>query len=146
MICIEGNELAKFHLLYQIIELLINKIFSVEIQEIISKLGDNTDKLFDVKEELTNLANEKRRVKRLFNDYSGDINNKEALTEKCNELLVCASKNMQDEVASAIYSTRNLLVHEYRSIPKENYVLIKEVNEIFIDNLIDILLSYKVPQ
>lgn len=141
----EGSPLTRFHLLYQVIELLIGKIFDKELQKIVDILAQKSNSLFDVKEDLNELAGEKRRVKRLFNDCSGELVNKSALMDKCNELLTCTEKKTQDKVEAAIYSVRNLLVHDYRSIPRNKQYLIKEINSLLLDNLIDILLTYKEP-
>ena len=57
------SPLAKFHMLYQIIELLIGDIFSYEFTSFSKKISEDTNNLFDLKDELQKLTGEKYRVK-----------------------------------------------------------------------------------
>lgn len=89
--------LAKFHMLYQIVELLIGDIFSYEFTNFIKKISEDTNNLFDLKDELQRLTGEKYRVKELFNTYSrieGTL--KEKLMDVCNDILKQSSKKEND--------------------------------------------------
>ena len=125
----EKKDLLKFYLMYQIIELIMEKIFNKELLNIIDSLSNDEKSLFDVKEDLSKVANEKDRINKLTNKYSGPgITCIEELQESCNRLLECQGKKTANSVGNSLYTVRNLLVHNYREVTKENRRLIKDIN------------------
>lgn len=135
--------LAKFHMLYQIVELLIGDIFSYEFTSFSKKISENTNNLFDLKDELQKLTGEKYRVKELFNTYSR-INGtlKEKLMDVCNEILKESSKKEKADVGDSLYSVRCLVFHNYGSIPSKARKLIEAINEIFEKVVIELLITF----
>ena len=101
-------------MLYQIVELLIGDIFSYEFTSFSKKISEDTNNLFDLKDELQKLTGEKYRVKELFNTYSR-INGtlKEKLMDVCNEILKESSKKEKADVGDSLYSVRCLVFHNY---------------------------------
>lgn len=137
--------LAKFHMLYQIIELLIGDIFSYEFTIFSKKISEDTNNLFDLKDELQKLTGEKYRVKELFNTYSRiDRILKDKLMDVCNEILKEASKKEKVDVGDSLYSVRCLVFHNYGSIPSEARELIKDINEIFEKVVIELLITFNI--
>lgn len=137
--------LAKFHMLYQIIELLIGDIFSYEFTDFSKKISEDTNNLFDLKDELQKLTGEKYRVKELFNTYSRiDRILQKRLKDVCNELLKKASKKEKVDVGDSLYSVRCLVFHNYGNIPSEARELIEEINEIFEEVVIELLITFNI--
>lgn len=137
---------AKFHMLYQIVELLIGDIFSHEFTDFSKKISEDGNDLFDLKDELQRIAGEKYRVKRLFNEYShigGML--KEKLMDVCNEILKESSKEVKVNAEESLYSVRCLVFHDYGSIPSEARELIKAINEVFEKVVIELLVSFNFP-
>lgn len=137
--------LAKFHMLYQIVELLIGDIFSYEFMDFNKKISEDTNNLFDLKDELQKLTGEKYRVKELFNTYSRiDETLKENLMDVCNEILKKSSKKEKRNVGDSLYSVRCLIFHSYGSIPSEARELIEAINEIFEKIVIELLITFNI--
>ena len=123
--------LAKFHMLYQIVELLIGDIFSYEFTNFSKKISEDTNNLFDLKDELQKITGEKYRVKELFNTYS-----------RIDGILKEASKKEKFDVGDSLYSVRCLVFHNYGSIPSEARELIEAINEIFEKVVIELLITF----
>lgn len=138
----EKSALLKFYLLYQVIELLMEKIFNNEFTNIMDKLSKSSNSLFDLKEDLGEVANEKVRIKKLFNNYCSSIQYSSELMQTCNKLLEKSNKKTWTSVAESLYSVRNLLVHQYRGIPKEELMLIDDINYYFESVIVDIVIIY----
>ena len=81
------HHLVKFYMLYQVIELLIENIFNSELKVMLDGLSKDEKNLFQVKEDLGNLANESERIKKLFNRYSTYHESRAELMKLCNILL-----------------------------------------------------------
>lgn len=79
---------SKFHLLYQIIEILIGVVFNYKIKELIYEMKNSSNDLFDKREKLNDITTEKRRVVWLFNDFAKIEPQKlDRLNKLCIELL-----------------------------------------------------------
>lgn len=132
-------------MLYQIIELLIGDIFSYEFMTFSKKISEDTNNLFDLKDELQKLTGEKYRVKELFSTYARiDGMLKEKLMDVCNEILKEASKKEKADVGDSLYSVRCLVFHNYGGIPSEARKLIEDINEIFEKVVIELLIKFDV--
>lgn len=134
--------LVKFHLLYQIIELLIERIMNREIK----KVADNfncDERGREILEKLQEISTEKYRIGLLFSDKykNGDIQ-LSTLKNSCNELLELVEKK-KDNVGSALYCIRNYIFHSYRNLTKEYIPLLEKINENFEREIINIILNYK---
>lgn len=139
----DNHHLVRFYLLYQVIELLIEKIFKSEFTRMLESMKTSEKSLFQIKDELGNIAKEKQRIKKLFNFYTSEGSYKNQLIESCNRLL--KSIDRKEEVTSyeALYSVRNLFVHEYRSIPNDCFELIDEINDVFENLIIEMSITLK---
>ncbi len=141
----ERSPLARFHMLYQMVELLIGDIFSYEFIELSSKISADTNNLFDLKDELQRLSGEKYRVKELFSTYSHmDGTIKEKLRDACNEILKQSAKKEKADVADSLYSVRCLIFHNFGSIPSKAREIIKDINVIFEKVVIELLVTFNI--
>ena len=139
--------LAKFHMLYQIVELLIAEIFSYEFSKFIGEMSFDTNNLFDLKDELQKMTGERYRVQKLFNTYS-QINGEEEkknLIELCNRILKQSDKKERKEIGESLYSVRCLIFHDYGSIPVESREIIEEINDFFESIIIELLITFNLP-
>ena len=104
---------------------------------------DNTGALFDKRDELGNMVLEKQRVKWLFSNYveiSGE--NVRILDDYCKEMLQVNGKKISATMAENLYSVRCLLVHNMYILSDESHRLLRELDNAFIDVLMDMLLSF----
>nr|WP_298789726.1 hypothetical protein [uncultured Allomuricauda sp.] len=143
----QKHELIRFHLLYQVIELLIEKVFQNELGSIIQDFDNNINNFYDIKEKLANVANEKSRINKLFNRYcTGQAVLLKELKISCNNLLKQVDpENEQDSPPKAIYKIRSLVFHSFRSLPNEYDEKLKSINDNFELLLIASLNSFKYP-
>lgn len=135
----EASYLLKFYLLYQVIELILEKIFDKEFKDIVHGLSSNDKSLFDTKETLSTIANEKYRIKKLFTNYSKNIEALEELKIRCNLLLEKKGKKKYTTGAESLYSVRNLLVHLSRIVNDNDKELINEINMYFEICIIELI-------
>lgn len=147
----EGGPLVRFYLLYQVIELLIDKVFNNEFKSLVSDLDEGKNSLFTSKDKLTDMANEKSRIRKLFTNYTKIEVEIDLIIEMCKKLLESVDKkliesekenNKEHNLATNLYKVRNLLVHNYRAIDKDDRVYIDEINKLFEEVLIDLLITY----
>ena len=136
----------RFHLCYQIIELLISRVFDHKFQTIIGKLSLNPENLFDLKDDFTKITGEKERVKCLFEDYSScDRRDIGPLQAACEKFLTQNGKKVNGNYYYDLYSVRCLLVHKLYSIKKESYQQLDDINRPFLNIVIDMVLSFHMP-
>lgn len=137
----EDHHLVKFYLLYQVIELLIEKIFDMELSKLITDLSSHSKTLFQIKENLSDIAKEKERIQKLFTVYTSDNDNisKRTLMNLCNAFLDRMGRKQAISSPHALYGVRNFLVHEYRSIPVSDHYLIDDINDVFEKVIIALL-------
>ncbi|QGY47248.1 hypothetical protein GM418_27365 [Maribellus comscasis] len=126
----QEHELVRFHLLYQVIELLIEKVFQVDLSSIISDFNNNSDDFYDIRERLSKTANEKSRIDKLFNSFCGiPINYLNDLRHSCNDFLTSVKPEyVQDTPTKALYKTRSLVFHSLRALPVNYETNLKNVN------------------
>ena len=140
----EQEAFAKFHIYYQIIEILITIVFEDKFKRFVEQLIENTDSLFDKRDELGNMVIEKQRVKWLFSNYvslSGETVN--ILNDQCKKLLNLSEKETSDIMAENLYSVRCLLVHSMYILCDESNEVLKEINKNFLDIIMEMLLTFK---
>ncbi len=140
------HPLVKFHMLYQVIELLIEKIFNFELKKLLDGLSKEEKNLFHLKEELGIIANESDRIRKLFNDYSKFDESRKDLKDLCNKLLEAVGRDKKKNAEKALYSVRNLYVHDYRSIPSELTNYINEINILFEKVVIETIHTFKLSE
>ncbi len=149
----EQHPLVKFHLLYQVIELLIEKVLRHEFKAVCDELKAVCDKLeekkiyiHDLQEHIKDFIPEEKRIKKLFSDYEKNLDI-EDLRNQCDSLLQAIGKAEQtgEGIAKSLYAVRNFIVHDYRSLPKLQIDTLKDINSHFEILLVDMLLNLEMP-
>jgi len=149
----ERHPLVKFHVLYQIIELLIEKVlyngvdnFKTNFENLLQDLKSKTIDTRKIQDEIGVFVSEKDRIKKLFYDYSKNCDRElqKLLSEQCSVLLdKIGKKEDGGEIEKSLYSVRNLIVHNYRVIQKLETGLLMEINSLFEILVSDLLINYK---
>lgn len=130
------NPLLEFHLLYQIIELLIGVIYSQEIQKLVEdKVGLSAMEPHKLVEKLHDIADDSKRVKSLFVRFSGH-------TEEFKEVyrqFFGGSDLPKLNLGEMIYSVRNYVVHHYHTLTAFQKVALPSVNLELESIILDLL-------
>jgi len=142
----EQHPLVKFHLLYQVIELLLEKVLHHELKTVYDKLKKKEIYTRDLQDEIKKFIAEEQRITKLFSDYEKNLDTID-LQNQCDLLLQALGKSEQKGkgVAKSLYAVRNFIVHDYRSLPKSQIATLKEINSYFEILLIDMLLNLEMP-
>ena len=142
-----GQEFARFYVYYQLVEILITAVFKNHFEMFISTINSNINNLFDNKDKLNSIINEKNRIKMLFGSYTSiECEKKEVLNNTCLDLLRRCGKKESHEVADNLYMVRCLLVHELYSVGEDCETIIKAVNDAFLEVIFDALFSFNAGQ
>jgi hypothetical protein len=145
----ENHPLVQFHLLYQIVELLIENVFRCEEKRILT-FGKDVDKTpHDLIKELQKYGDEDHRIKKLFERYlrkNGNFSYTASL-QTFNDLLIKFNRE-KSVVAEALYQVRNIIVHDLRGVAEidHDYSILKEINSEFEKLTVEILSSYIEPE
>ncbi|EFJ7398209.1 hypothetical protein ACP37V_001113 [Escherichia coli] len=145
---IERNIAFKFFILYQIIELLIERVYQHQQNIIISNLVANVGNLSKSKDiigSFQEISSEKRRLKLLFSKYINNFENKTTLTASCYALVRDAIDQSIDEgkdIVEYFYPIRNFIVHNYRNFPENKLRILDDIINEFINALPSILKNY----
>ncbi|ENY9320500.1 hypothetical protein ACF5DM_001408 [Salmonella enterica] len=145
---IERNIAFKFFILYQIIELLIERVYQHQQNIIISNLVANVGNLSKSKDiigSFQEISSEKRRLKLLFSKYINNFENKTTLTTSCYALVRDAIDQSIDEgkdMVEYFYPIRNFIVHNYRNFPENKLRILDDIINEFINALPSILKNY----
>ena len=143
---LESNPVTRFYIYYQLIEILITKVFDNLFIDFVSKLRVSSENLFDQKEDLNKYSNEKYRLTRLCNDYSKieDTALINELKEKCIELLEYTnSKKTGDQMPESLYYVRCLLVHRMYVLDKDSEETLEKIDDLFLELCIKLLLTFR---
>ncbi len=141
-----NSPVLQFFYLYQVIELLMEKIFSIEQESIISKINLAKGEVSKVKEAMDDLAeciSEKKRINAIHDKYCDPPPSVSDLVRTCRALNRTLGVKEGDTLARSLYPLRNLIFHNYRSFPDENLCDLMEVNRLFFDAIPRILASFR---
>jgi len=147
----ESHPLVRFLLLYQVIEVLIENIFQREVDNCCNELkafqNGSPTVFHKLREKLIELAQEKRRINKLFivGTYIKEKVERDGLKQACQELIKAVNPDGQpsDDFTECFYTTRSLIVHEYRRIAGRFEELIKKINLEFEKVVIALVISFK---
>ena len=144
LIPLRESSYSKFHLIYQIVEILIGVVFNYKIKSFINEIEDSPDDLFEKREQLSDITTEKNRVIWLFNNFSNiDLQKKEILNNLCEKMLQDNEKRYKENnVGNNLYAVRCLIVHNLYSLDENGRELLKELNNSFLDVVLDILFTF----
>lgn len=142
-----SSEVMLFHLCYQIIELLIEIIFTDKFNELVEEIKANPNKLSDHKDTLSKISNEKERIKVLFEEYAPHtaVDYKHALNSACTKLLEASNRKVSPSYYFNLYSVRCLIVHQLYSLSADTLELLEKINEPFLNLIMDVLFTFKKP-
>lgn len=145
LIPLHETSYSKFHLLYQIIEILIGVVFNYKMQELIYEIAGSFNDLFDKREKLNDITMEKNRVIWLFNEFSKIEPSKlNSLDSLCIGLLEKNEKKINvNKAANNLYAVRCLIVHNLYSLDEASRRLLDDLNNNFLDVIFDILFTFK---
>lgn len=142
-----NHPLVKFHFLYQIIELLIEKILDIEVSKILAIAAAKSMSPHDIKKLFNDVAAEHFRITQLFNVFINATppTSQELITE-CNVIL-SEYKTAKEDVVGAFYQLRNLVVHNFRKITDvdPHFGQLANINCEFEKVLVDVLSKYNEP-
>ena len=112
-----------------------------------NELNDGHGNLFEAKERIGLLTNERSRVNKLFSVYSrADDQKSRALIEMCKSILSQSDACKNDSVGDNLYAVRCLVIHKYYAISGEIRKKLDDLNKAFLDVIFDILLNFKLPK
>lgn len=142
----EKHPLVRFYLLYQVIELIIERIFVKDFSDTMKEFNENPDKnIFELKEKINFISSEKERLSKVITrvETHFDGNCKTNLLWACNDLLSSFDSKNKDSLALSLYAARSSIVHKLRKLSEEDLLKIEKINEEFETILIALLLNYE---
>ncbi len=154
LIPLEMEAFSKFHVLYQIIELLIIIVFQKKFVHFVEKFKDtslelksNSGKLFDDKNELDSMMGEKNRVRWLMNNYTAiSQDKKEILNDYCKEILEKNQRRYSENMPENLYDVRCLIVHSLYTLDDCCYnQILPGLNDAFLAVILEMLQSFSIP-
>lgn len=133
------HHLVKFHILYQVIELLMEIVFSDDFDSSLEDFQNGKISQFELREKVAVALNEKERIGKVFDKYN-EAASANMLHQNCN-ILLSKIETEKDHVSKSLYRVRNNIVHSYRKISAKNEHLfqIELINlylELYISNLL----------
>jgi hypothetical protein len=142
----EPHPLVKFHILYQVVEYLIERILYYELEDLSNQLKQRKIYTRDLQEKTKSFLSEEKRIKKLFAEYTFDINTLD-FRNCCQSLLQCIGRDecSGEDTGKLTYMVRNFIVHDYRNFPKAEIEKLAQLNFYFEMLVIDLLLKFKYP-
>jgi hypothetical protein len=142
---IKNHPLVQFHLLYQIIELLIGKVYECEVKQLIAIASERSKSSHELLDEIRDLPKEDTRIKLLFSSYlSKQLTNSSSFLNSLSDLLK-KFQLIKEDLPSALYKVRNLLVHDFRTVTNvdSDYMILEDININFEKIIIEVLNCYQ---
>ncbi len=141
------NEVLRFFYLYQVIELLIERVFVEEqadvVRDLISASGDSS-RTKDAISRMGEVANEKRRISLLLNQYSCIRDPMDALRLVCSEFLRIVGRPSGSKFEEFLYPVRNFVFHQFRQVPPEALEVLADINRELLKVLPPFVCSFRV--
>ncbi|MGA6151570.1 hypothetical protein [Stenotrophomonas sp. NPDC077461] len=112
----------QFFYLYQIVELLMERVISIhqkEIAESILKAGDSSSLIRGALEKIGELNSERSRLNLVVEKYSRVAGDLRDLKLECNKLKVKLGLDAGESISEYLYPLRNYIFHNFRSFPKD---------------------------
>lgn len=141
-----NNPVLQFFYLYQVIELLMEKIFSIEQDSIISKINQARGEVSKVKEAMDDLSeciSEKKRINSIVEKYCRPSPSLSELIRSCRDLNLALGVKEGDTLAKSLYPLRNLVFHNYRAFPEQSLDSLGHINSLLFEAVPRILESFK---
>ena len=138
---IEENPFVKFHLLYQIIELLIEDILIYSLEYTIYKFKNKKIYTRSLREQISKVEAEKDRIILLSNWCNVASDKYSDLHNLCNTFLQNKGRDPID-FPQSLYAFRNFIVHDFRYMTEDKNI-VSDVNYLFEQYILYLLLGYK---
>lgn len=143
------DELSRFHVLYQTIEVMITIIFRYRFKELLQELESSAKDIYinETAQQLKNLIGENDRIKKLFNEWCKiETDIASDLKNECKAFLDENEYSVEkDDLFSCLYGTRNLIVHSMYKLKREELEKLKEINERFLYAVVNMVNSFNRP-
>jgi hypothetical protein len=134
------HPLMRFHILYQVIELLINKIgyqnFEQEKAQVTNKQFNNYKEITDFLDDFK--MNESSRIKQLFETKS-------TVSVSKYPLIMTTSLAQKEDLAPRVYEIRNKLVHGFHFLKTQDPTIeveIEQLNREFEQLIVETIIQY----
>lgn len=133
--------LLKFYFLYQVIEYLMEENFDGDFGFLVDEYRNGKLSKNDLKERINSITKERKSISSLFEKVKIEDELRIDFIRDCKLLLDNFYSSPPNEIGSLLYDTRNLVVHRYREIMKEDkniriLELITHQLELIINDLI----------
>jgi hypothetical protein len=142
------SEVLRFFYLYQIIELLIERVFVEEqadiLRDLVSASGDSS-RTKDVLYRMSEIANEKRRICILINQYTKIRDPLDPLRGACSDFLRIVGRTPGSTFENFLYPVRNFIFHQFRQVPAAALEVLEDINRELLRALPMFLSSFSVP-
>lgn len=143
-----SNPVLQFFYLYQVMELLMEKVFSGEQKAIVEKINQANGAVAKVKEAMDDLSeclSEKHRINAIVDKYCDPRPAVSDLVRSCRDLNAALGIKEGEGLAKSLYPLRNLLFHNYRSFPDQGLDDLRRINLMFFSAIPKVLESFKSP-
>jgi len=145
----ESTPAFRFFILYQIVELLIEKVYFHQQEKLISDLIASKHDLSqakDIFEKIQGFTSEKKRMTLLFDKYTSNNHDFSSLITISKSLLSGMNNdNEKSDIVSNLYPIRNFIVHNYRNFKTEHNSKLDELVEDILSYIPSILSNYHEP-
>lgn len=136
------HHLVRFHLLYQVIEYMLTERFDAVFVELINNYNNSDLSKNDLIESINDLRRERGNVRAIIECVKKTPTDFDTidLERDCTILLESHDKKVKNTLGDLIYDTRNLIVHNYRSIEQDEIESIENIThqlELLVINLIE---------
>ncbi|WP_141693752.1 hypothetical protein [Cupriavidus alkaliphilus] len=132
MLPYEQNSIAGFLLQYQVFEMLMQMIFTERLtgfKDAVNKFTGTASDLREILDQVQKLSAERDRIKASIDAAGVNAGLLKDLGIACKELLADSGKFLRSEqVSDLVYDVRNLIFHNYRSIPTGSLSKIEIIN------------------
>lgn len=143
ILCKENHPIIKFHILYQVVELLIEDTLIDSLEKIIEQVKEKAIYVRSIREQVSKFESEKDRINIIVkkNCMGSDYND---LHCKCVSFLEKRGRKGAIEFPESIYAIRNYIVHDFRFIIDDiKLEEIDDINFLFEILVLDLIIKYK---
>ena len=141
----ETHPLIRFHVLYQVVEICLDKILLKELERLTQGVKEKKIYGMQIRTKFENFEAEKKRVNKLFNEYFQHQNDalKADLESVSRLFLASIGRKIEDNLglAEIFYLVRNAIVHDYRNTGAGRVHLLA-INEILPHFICDLIVHY----
>lgn len=140
-LCFEIHPIVKFHVLYQVIELLIEDILIYSLEQLIIQFKEKKIYTRSLRERITKVESEKDRINIMIRWCKISHDDYIELHDSCAFFLTSKGREEED-FPESLYAFRNFIVHDFRNMTEDNSTII-EINYLFELFVLDLIISYK---